>query len=265
MPKFFALFLCESRILFPAQAGNSARWLLYEGGILMRNVMKHNKEEGWYRVLSLITLVASLVLMVAVSIEIIQGDNLHFSTAYMNLQLLICMVFLLDLVLRGSTVDHKGRFWLCHIPWLLLSIPWLNISQWCGWEGERSLEMLFATMPVWRSFLALYLLVHWLARGHRAHKLLWAYLLTVVLFTYLSALIFYDYEIAVNPHLKGFGNALWWAWMNVTTVGASIFPVTPVGKIFCVLLPMLGMAMFPIFTVYITTLYTKPKKMPKDL
>ena len=36
-------------------------------------------------------------------------------------------------------------------------------------------------------------------------------------------------------------------------------------QVFCVLLPMLGMAMFPIFTVYITTLYTKPKKMPKDL
>ena len=253
--KTFYTFFARKSHFIPLFGGWFGTQLALKRAILMSNVMKHNKEEGWYRVLSLITLVASLVLLVAVSIEIISGDNLHFSAAYMNLQLLICMVFLLDLVLRGSTVEHQGRFWLCHIPWLLLSIPWLNIAQWCGWDGERSLEMLFATMPVWRSFLALYVLVYWLVRGHRAHKLLWAYLLTVSLFTYLSALIFYDYEIAVNPHLKGFGNALWWAWMNVTTVGASIFPVTP----------MLGMAMFPIFTVYITTLYAKPKKLPKDL
>ncbi len=43
--------------------------------------------------------------------------------------------------------------------------------------------------------------------------------------------------------------------MNVTTVGAAIFPVTAIGKVVCVLLPMLGMAMFPIFTVYVTDLY----------
>ena len=43
--------------------------------------------------------------------------------------------------------------------------------------------------------------------------------------------------------------------MNVTTVGAAIFPITAIGKVVCVLLPMLGMAMFPIFTVYVTDLY----------
>jgi len=60
---------------------------------------------------------------------------------------------------------------------------------------------------------------------------------------------------AWNDRLDGFGNAQWWAWMNVTTVGAAIFPVTAIGKVVCVLLPMLGMAMFPIFTVYVTDLY----------
>ena len=82
-------------------------------------------------------------------------------------------------------------------------------------------------------------------------RLLAAYIFTVVVFTYISALIFYDYEAPVNPALHGFGNALWWAWMNVATVGAAIFPVTPVGKLFSVLLPLVGMMFFPIFTTYI--------------
>ena len=68
------------------------------------------------------------------------------------------------------------------------------------------------------------------------------------------------YEVAVNPRLHGFGNALWWAWMNVTTVGAEIFPVTAVGKVVCVLLPSLGMLFFPIFTTYILQEYAPRKK-----
>ena len=74
-----------------------------------------------------------------------------------------------------------------------------------------------------------------------------------------SGLVFYDYEVLVNPKLHGFGNALWWAWMNVTTVGAEIFPVTAVGKVFCVLLPSLGMMFFPIFTTYVLQEYTHKK------
>ena len=59
--------------------------------------------------------------------------------------------------------------------------------------------------------------------------------------------------------LTDYGDALWWAWMNVTTVGAAIFPVTAVGKVVCVLLPIVGMIFFPIFTVYISQYYTGKK------
>ena len=36
--------------------------------------------------------------------------------------------------------------------------------------------------------------------------------------------------------------------MNVTTVGAAIFPVTAVGKVVCVLLPIVGINFFTNFT-----------------
>ena len=51
--------------------------------------------------------------------------------------------------------------------------------------------------------------------------------------------------------------------MGVTTVGAAIFPVTTVGKVFSVLLPALGMLFFPIFTTYILQEYA-PKKRRSD-
>ncbi|MFQ8806616.1 MAG: hypothetical protein ACLR8Y_17920 [Alistipes indistinctus] len=48
--------------------------------------------------------------------------------------------------------------------------------------------------------------------------------------------------------------------MNVTTVGANIFAVTPMGKVLTVVLAASGMMMFPIFTVYITTKFQSTSK-----
>ena len=109
--------------------------------------------------------------------------------------------------------------------------------------------VLVGLIPLLRAFLAMVIIVRWLVSENRMRRLFFAYIFTVVVFTYISGLVFYDYEVLVNPKLHGFGNALWWAWMNVTTVGAEIFPVTAVGKVFCVLLPSLGMMFFPILNL----------------
>ena len=138
-------------------------------------------------------------------------------------------------------------------------IPYLNIIDWSGAELPRYWATLIGIMPLMRAFLAFYIVVQWLV-DNKVRKLFFAYIFTVVVFTYISALVFYDYEILVNSKLHGFGNALWWAWMNVTTVGAEIFPVTTIGKIFCVMLPSLGMMFFPIFTTYVLQEYSHKKE-----
>ena len=58
----------------------------------------------------------------------------------------------------------------------------------------------------------------------------------------------------MNTLVTGYGDALWWAFMDVTTVGSNIIAVTVTGRVLSVLLAALGMMMFPIFTVYVTSL-----------
>ena len=143
---------------------------------------------------------------------------------------------------------------MLNLLFLLISIPYLNIMDWLDFRASRGLALFVAALPLVRSFVAMGVVVQWFISG-RANRLFCAYLFTVVCFTYLAALMFYDYELGVNEKLHGFGNALWWAWMNVTTVGAAIFPVTTVGKVLAVLLPALGMMFFPLFTIYVTNIY----------
>ena len=160
--------------------------------------------------------------------------------------------------IRLARSERRTRFFLHNLLFLLLSIPYLNLVDWFSLELARGWAMLIGLTPLLRGFLALYIIVAWLARN-RFNQLLAAYLFSVLVFTYLASLVFYDYEILVNPRLADYGDALWWAWMNVTTVGAAIFPVTAVGKVVCVLLPIVGMIFFPIFTVYISQYYTGKK------
>ena len=87
----------------------------------------------------------------------------------------------------------------------------------------RDWGVVVGLLPVLRAFLAMVIIVRWLTSDNKMRRMLVAYVFTVVIFTYISGLVFFEYEAGVNPKLHGFGNALWWAWMNVTTVGGRDF------------------------------------------
>ena len=210
--------------------------------------------------LGVVKLIAGLVLLTAVSWEIIAGDHIHISSAYLTIQFIVCLIFLCDFFVRWAAAERRNRFFWHNLLFLLISSPYLNIRAWSGADRTHDWGMLVGLMPLLRAFLAMVIIVRWLVSKNKMRRLFVAYIFTVVVFTYISGLVFYDYEVLVNPKLHGFGNALWWAWMNVTTVGAEIFPVTAVGKVFCVMLPSLGMMFFPIFTTYVLQEYTHKKE-----
>lgn len=209
------------------------------------------------------TVAASVILIAGLSVEIMEGDHLVFSGWYMNMQLIVCLVFMTASVLFATGSPHSYGRIAAGILFFLISIPYLNVIGWCGIELSPSLGRAVGLIPVLRSLFAMFIIVDWLVSG-RTSRLMASYTVTLLLFTYISALVFYDCEIGVNPRLDNFGDALWWAWMNVTTVGAEIFPVTATGKVACVLLPMLGMMFFPIFTVYVSQLYTSKSDKSKN-
>ena len=202
----------------------------------------------------LVNMLAGVALLVGISIEVLTGNHNTYSEWYMWLQLVVCLIFMIDFAAALTQGDSRHRHYMLNIIFFLISIPYLNILQWMDVTPERGVALLVGALPLLRSFVAMGVVVQWFI-SEGVGRIFVAYIFTVVCFTYLAALIFYDYEVGVNPHLHGFGNALWWAWMGVTTVGAAIFPVTAIGKILAVLLPALGMMFFPIFTIYVTDMY----------
>ena len=215
------------------------------------------KTEG--EMMRIVNLIAAIAIMVGLSIEVLTGNHRTYSTWYLWLQLMVCIVYIIDFM-WVLTSHHSSRktIWYNFLLFII-TIPYLNIIEWTHLNPDRWLSIGMASLPVIRSFVAMCMVLQWVLDG-KVVRIFGQYVLTVLGFTYLAALMFYDYEIGVNPELYGFGNAIWWACMNVTTVGAAIFPVTAVGKVLAALLPSLGMMFFPIFTIYVTNIYyVKPE------
>ena len=212
-----------------------------------------------YRIANLfntISLAASIVLLVGISFEVTGGEKSGFADWYRTLQLIVCSIFFATALFRLMIAQYRHKHWLRDLLFAVASIPYMDILEWSGANLEHSSVRILAFAPVLISIMATVVILEWLIEGKK-RRLMAAYVLTVTMFTYISALLFYDCEMGVNSHLKTFGDALWWAWMNVTTVGAAIFPVTTVGKVVCVVLPIVGMMFFPIFTVYVSDYYDR--------
>ena len=70
-----------------------------------------------------------------------------------------------------------------------------------------------------------------------------------VLIVYAAALAMLDAERHVNPHINNFGDALWWSFTTVTTVGyGDTVPMTVVGRFVAVALMVAGVSLLAVVT-----------------
>ena len=196
-------------------------------------------KKGIYGILHIIILVMSLFLVISISVDTFKGIPFYTQS------------------------KHKGRYLRTHFIFLLVAIPYQNIIAYYGWTFSPEITYLLRFIPLLRGGYALAIVVGWLTYN-KASSLFVSYLTMLLATVYFSSLAFFVLEHKVNPLVHSYGDALWWAFMDVTTVGSNIIAVTVTGRVLSVLLAALGMMMFPIFTVYITNLIQQSNKRKKQ-
>lgn len=140
---------------------------------------------------------------------------------------------------------------LTHFFFLVISIPYLSLISWLQINLSNEIYYCLRLVPIIRGGYALVMVVNWFVKSTMANLFI-SYMLSLITVIYFSSLLFYVVETPINNLIQSYGDALWWAFMDATTVGSNIYAVTVVGKVLSVLLAAFGMMMFPIFTVYIT-------------
>ena len=210
-------------------------------------------------VMNIVVLILSAALISWISYDTFKRVNFLENHAYMTFQYWVCMVFILDFFIGLYYADRKWSYFKRRFWFLLLSIPVLNIVNYLNIHLSADALFFVRFIPLARGALALAIVVSYVSSN--AVSSLFASYITIMLFiAYFCSLIFYQREAGVNPDVNSYWTALWWTMMNLSTVGCDISPVTVAGKIVAVVLPISGMIIFPLFTVYLTDYVTRTFK-----
>lgn len=223
-----------------------------------------SQKDNIYDILHIIIIILSVFLVVSISIDTFRNIPFQAEGSYLKMQLWICLFFLFDFFIEFILSDRKWYFFRTHFIFLIISIPYLNIIDYYDLSFSSEVSYFIRFIPLIRGGYALAIVVSWLTKN-KISGLFVSYLTMLLATVYFSSLIFLVMEQKVNPLVTNYPDSLWWAFMNVTTVGSNIYAVTTGGRILSVVLAALGMMMFPVFTVYITSVMQRVNRKKKGI
>lgn len=224
----------------------------------------NTKRRKWlYSLMHVIVLLLSIFLVVTISIDTFHNVKFWKQPEFMRFQFWICIIFLVDFFVEFFLAEKKWRYLLTHIFFFIVSIPYLAIFHYFGWKFSPQITYLIQYIPLVRGGYALAIVVGWFTYN-RATGLFFTYIFTLLATVFFASLVFFMFEHNINNLVVDYYSALWWAFMDVTTVGSNIVAVTSVGRVLSVVLAALGMMMFPIFTVYITNIIQRHNQIGSE-
>lgn len=208
----------------------------------------------------MMVMLLSVILIVFISVDTFENKNFLVNSRYMTFQFWVCVGFIADFFVEMAFAPDKWRYVRRRFFFLLLSIPYLNILNLTDIHLGYEALYFVRFIPLARGALALSIVFGYFSQN-AVTSFFMSYLVMLVMVVYFCSLIFYQAEHAVNPQVDTYWTALWWAGMNMGTAGCYISPMTVAGRIVAVVLPIAGMVIFPLFTVYLTD-YVKRHAFP---
>ena len=166
---------------------------------------------------------------------------------------IVCFFFFLDFWMRLQRAENKLQFMRWGWIDLLASVP-------AGGLQAAKLFRAFQILRVLRAIKSLQLIWRILFRN-RAEGIVASAATATMLLVAFGAITMLLVE-APNPEssINTPEEALWWAFVTVTTVGyGDFYPVTSLGRIVAVMLMVSGVGLFGSFAAYIGSLFVADK------
>jgi voltage-gated potassium channel len=181
--------------------------------------------------------VAAVVFLAAYATEVI-GDLHGASAIALNTVINVTWIaFIIDYLVLLALAQQRGR-----------------------WFSRHLLDLAIIALPILRPLrlLRLITLLRVLQRAAgsavRGRVILYVAASTALL-VFTAALAELDTERgAPGANIETFGDALWWAWVTITTVGyGDLYPVTAVGRLIAVAVMLGGIALIGVVTATIAS------------
>ena len=168
--------------------------------------------------------------------------------------LVICMAFLVDFFVTLWRAPDRWRY-LRTWGWLDLisSIPTLDVARW------GRLARLARLLRILRALRATRVLSKVMMQQRRQSTSFAAAFIAFLLILGASTAILH-FETAPESNIKSAGDAVWWAFTTVTTVGyGDRFPISTAGRVIAVLLMTAGVGLFGVFSASLAAWFLVPE------
>jgi voltage-gated potassium channel len=202
--------------------------------------------------LQIVTLILSVYVLLALFIQAtvkLSSDTIQILD---RIDFFVCVVFLTDFFVRLYRAPSKTKFlkwgWIDFVS----SIPMLNIFR----VGRIvRIVRVFRILRAFRSTknLVIYFL-------HRRKVTSFAAVATISLsIMVFAAIAVLTFEDSPEANIKSAGDAFWWAFVTMTTVGyGDKYPLTTEGRIIACVLMVTGAGLFATLTGFIASMFVQP-------
>jgi voltage-gated potassium channel len=185
-----------------------------------------------------------LVLLIFVPLSPSTEDTLN------NLDNGLCIVFLFDFLRSLFRAPKKWEYFLKGGGWmdLLGSLPF---GKFAVFRAAR----LFRVIRVMRTLKGndfRKMLTERLAQS----VLLFTLVVALLLIFTISAFVLYAEKGAPNANITTYSNAIWWAFVTITTVGyGDYYPVTTLGRTGAIILMFFGLGIIGVLSSYLSSIF----------
>lgn len=172
----------------------------------------------------------------------------------------ICLVFFIDFLYQLYNAPNRWRYFYTW-GWidLLSSIPMVDELR------AGRIIRIYRLIRVLRCIKTINILVHFFAHKKITNIFLIASLLTLITLA-ISSIAILVFENVPDANIKSGEDALWWAYVTITTVGyGDRFPVTTEGRILGAILMTIGVGMFGIFSGVVASWCIQPIEDKQDI
>lgn len=159
----------------------------------------------------------------------------------------LCLIFFADFV--GNLVFSKDRLGYLKWGWidLISSIPMVGPLR------VGRVARIVRILRVLRAIRSTKTLVFYVLQRRSESTLMAVSALSILLVVFASIAIL-EVEQVANANIQSPEDALWWAFVTITTVGyGDKFPVTSEGRIIAAILMTAGVGLFGTFTGYVAS------------
>lgn len=227
--------------------------------------MKNNSNKNEVKPMSLMSLLLSFLSLFVISGLLFLSPDPETYKIFIGLDTIICFLFIFQLTVDLIRSNNRKKYLQSHWIDFVASIPLIEPLRY-----GRIIQIL-RVIRVIRSGTQVWQL---LQKNRKEATIASILFLLVMLLTVASGLIIVAESNDPAANITSTGDALWWAFVTVSTVGyGDFYPVTPLGKVVAIVVIICGVGIFGMVSGLMTSIIAPPNhnnntagnKMTQDL